>query len=233
MKATLFLVGGGEIGNGETYPLDQKIRSFCPLDNPHLLFLPTASNDAESYTEAVRGVYGGMGCDVEPLCLVHREPTLNELQEALAWANLIYIGGGNTRDLLDSLQRTGLDHLLIQALDERKDLVVAGYSAGASMWCQKSYADCDITDGKSDKMVFLDCLGYLPIVFNPHAQDEERKDFEKDLEKENFHSAYSLENDTALLIQGKKVQSLLKGYDDKRGWKITKAKNGRLNKQEL
>ena len=39
MKATLILIGGGEIGNGETRPVDEKVRSYSSKENPHLLFL--------------------------------------------------------------------------------------------------------------------------------------------------------------------------------------------------
>jgi dipeptidase E len=210
MKATLVLVGGGEIGNGETLPIDTKIRSLCAKGEAKLLFLPTAAHDVESYTEAVKGVYGPMHCQVEPLYFYEETPGKDDLIEALEWSDIIYIGGGNTRDLLRRLKETGLDRLLIGAMNKRQDLVVAGYSAGASMWCKASYADCDIMDGTSDKMTFLGCLDYLPFVFNPHAQEEDRKDFVQDFRETGFTEAYSLENNTALLVRDKKVAQIIK-----------------------
>jgi dipeptidase E len=233
MKATLILIGGGEIGNGETRPVDEKVRSYSSKENPHLLFLGTASGDPESYTEAVRSVYGELSCEVEPLSIANETPSPEDLKEALAWADMMYIGGGNTKTLIKRLKETGLDQLLLKALNERENFVLAGLSAGASCWCEASYADCDIMDGISDKMVFLSCLGYLPYVFNPHAQDPSRTAFLEDLKSFHFKTAYSLENDTALIIQGKKVVEFFRGYEDKRGWRITKDKNGRLKSQEL
>jgi dipeptidase E len=233
MKATLVLIGGGEIGNGETRPIDEKVRSLSWKDNPHVLFLPTASHDTEGCVEAVKGAYGALGCEVEGLYLFDATPSLSELQAALNWADIVYIGGGNTKDLLIRLKKTGFDQLLIKAVNEREDLTVAGLSAGASMWCEHSYADCDILSGVSDQMVFLKCLGYLPFVFNPHAQDPSRAGFLEALAGLKFKKAYSLENDTALIVRGKKVSEFVRGYPDKRGWEIRVGKNGKPEKIEL
>jgi dipeptidase E len=233
MKATLILIGGGEIGNGETRPIDEKVRSYSSKENPHLLFLGTASGDPESYTEAVGAVYGSLGCDVQPLCLATETPSFDELQSAMDWADIVYIGGGNTKTLISRLKETRFDRLLLKSLEEREDFVLAGLSAGASCWCQASYADCDIMDGLSDKMVFLPCLGYLPFVFNPHAQDPARAGFLADLKTLHFKTAYSLENDTALVIRKKKVVAFLRGYDDKQAWRISEGKNGALIRRGL
>jgi peptidase E len=96
---------------------------------------------------------------------------------------------------------------LIEALEKRSDLVVAGLSAGASMWNAYSYADCDIMEGTSDKMTFLKCLGYLPYVFSPHADEKNRAHFGEDLTKLDFQTAYALENDTALVFTPKSFYS--------------------------
>lgn len=210
MKSTLIMIGGGELGNGETLPIDQQVRQYCPKEHAHLLFLPTASHDTESYSEAVKRVYEALGCEVVSLYIYEATPTLEELQRALDWADIVYIGGGNTRDLLRRLHETGFDRVLLNAMEDREDLVVAGISAGASMWCRASYADCDIMDGTSDHMIFLNCLNYLPFVFNPHAQEEDRRDFPKDFSESKFIQAYSLDGDTAMVIQDKKIVKIIK-----------------------
>lgn len=233
MKTTLVLIGGGEIGNGETRPIDEKVRSLSWKGNPHVLFLPTASHDAESYVEAVKGAYGALGCEVEGLYLYDAAPSHGELQEALNWADIVYIGGGNTKDLLFRLKKTGFDRLLVKAVNEREDLTVAGISAGASMWCEYSYADCDILSGVSNQMVFLKCLGYLPFVFNPHSQDPARAGFLEAIRGREFKKAYSLENDTALIIRAKKVSEFVRGYPDKKGLEIRRGENGKVVKIEL
>jgi dipeptidase E len=233
MKATLVLIGGGEIGNGETRPIDEKVRSLSWKETPHVLFLATASHDEESYVEAVKRAYGALGCEVEALYLWNAEPSPNELKTALAWADILYIGGGNTKELLERLKITGFDKLLIEALDAREDLTIAGLSAGASMWCDYSYADCDILSGVSNQMVFLKCLGYLPVVFNPHAQDEMRSGFLSALKGISFKKAYSLENDTALVIRNKKLSEFVRAYPNRNGWEIFSTKNESLRKISL
>jgi dipeptidase E len=203
MKATLVLLGGGEIGNGETYALDQLVASLSHQPNPHVLFLGVASHDNPSYLKAVDDMYSQFGCMSLPLNLENENPDLPELRSAISWADIIYIGGGDTRHLLQRLKATRLDKLLIEALNQRSDLVVAGLSAGASMWNEYSYADCDIMEGTSDKMTFLRCLGYLPYVFSPHADQSDRAGFAHDLASLDFTTAFALENDTALVFTPK------------------------------
>lgn len=226
MKGTLLLIGGGEIGNGETRPIDEKVVSLSNKDNPHLLFLPTASHDERSYSQAVSVAYGALGCVVAPLYLLERT-TPAHLLAVLNWADIIYIGGGDTKVMMEVFKATGFDRLLIDQLENRADLVVAGLSAGASMWCEKSYADYEITEGISDHMVFLSCLGYLPIVFNPHAQDPERANFINELKTVDFNEAYALDNDTVLIVKDKKVDSVFKAYPDKKVQRYLH-KNGRI-----
>lgn len=203
MKATLVLLGGGEIGTGETYALDQLVASLSHQPNPHVLFLGTASHDAPGYLKAVDDMYSQFGCMSLPLNLENENPDLPELRSALSWADIVYIGGGDTRHLLQRLKATHFDQLLIEALEKRSDLVVAGLSAGASIWNAYSYADCDIMEGTSDKMTFLKCLGYLPYVFSPHADQADRAHYAEDLAQLDFPSAFALENDTALVFTSK------------------------------
>lgn len=203
MKATLVLLGGGEIGTGETYALDQLVASLSHQPNPHVLFLGVASHDNQGYFQAVDDMYSRFGCMSLPLALENETPDLPELRSAISWADIVYIGGGDTRHLLERLKATHLDRLLIEALDQRSDLIVAGLSAGASMWNAYSYADCDIMEGTSDKMTFLKGLAYLPYVFTPHAEETNRAGFAEDLSALDFTTAYALENDTALVFTPK------------------------------
>ncbi|HHX00068.1 MAG TPA: type 1 glutamine amidotransferase-like domain-containing protein, partial [Acholeplasmataceae bacterium] len=45
----IITIGGGEINTGETRKIDQFIVDAAKKENPKLLFIPTASNDAPGY----------------------------------------------------------------------------------------------------------------------------------------------------------------------------------------
>lgn len=231
MSATFVLIGGGEIGQGETYLIDQRVVALSSKPDAKLLFLPTAAHDAPGYFPVVQAMYSQFGCDCQDLNIYEETPDTNYLQNMIDYADIIYIGGGNTRDLLRRLKDCELDRILLKAAQTRDDLVIAGFSAGASMWFDASYADCDITDGVSDKMVFLKCLGYLPGLFNPHAQNEDRKNFEKDFRKSSFKEALSLDSGASLILQNGKSE--VWGIDEnRRAVKLWK-KNGKITHQIL
>ncbi|MFB6240595.1 MAG: Type 1 glutamine amidotransferase-like domain-containing protein, partial [Gemmatimonadota bacterium] len=94
-------VGGGEIAAHETLPIDRAIVSLAEAGTPRALFIPTASEDAEGYIETFHEVYGEeLGCETDVLTLVEGNPTQEQIDEAIADADLVYVGGGNTRKMM-------------------------------------------------------------------------------------------------------------------------------------
>ena len=66
-----------------------------------------------------------------PTKLLDRK-TLNDLEtveQLLAWSDIIYIGGGNTKEMLDLWKKTGFDKQLTSIKDEK---VLSGISAGGN-----------------------------------------------------------------------------------------------------
>ena len=62
--------------------------------NPRVLFVGTASYDAEGYIEAITKEWTSLGCDVKSLSLTSKSYRDKEIDQLLAWADIIYIGGG-------------------------------------------------------------------------------------------------------------------------------------------
>lgn len=86
----------------------------------------------------------------------------------------MYIGGGDTKFMLDSWKETGLIGLVLDAYD--RGVPVAGLSAGAICWFDKMYTDFDIIRGQSNEYKMLDGLGILRGTVCPHY-DDRREDF--------------------------------------------------------
>lgn len=64
--------------------------------NPNVLFIGTASHDAEGYIESITKEYTFLGCDVKSLRLVTSSYGDDEIDAILSWADIIYVGGGDT-----------------------------------------------------------------------------------------------------------------------------------------
>ena len=83
--------------------------------------------------------------------------THDNFEDVSKWADVIYIPGGNTFELLESLQQYDLKRLW-------DGKVIAGSSAGAHMFCEAF-------DYLQDK-TFAKGLGWIPAVCIPHWRDE-------------------------------------------------------------
>lgn len=170
---TIVAIGGGELGEGETLPIDQFIVSHTRKHQPRALFVPTASGDAPGYIETFERVYGQeLGCEIRALTLFD-EPGDQEVAQAIEWADLIYVGGGNTRKLMQKWRERGLDRLLTEAWHQGK--MLCGLSAGAICWFEAGLSDSDRFETKENwTLTRVEALGLVPGLFCPHLDSENR-----------------------------------------------------------
>jgi dipeptidase E len=80
---------------------------------PRLLFIPTASDDSDRYCGHVERYFGRhLRCDVSVLRLIGERPTAQARRDAIASADAIYVGGGNTLRMMRLWRHLGVDSLL-------------------------------------------------------------------------------------------------------------------------
>lgn len=121
----LFLSGGGD--KGQTEIIDKKFVKALDLDKP-LLYIPTAMQGEIPYEDCYRwihSVFNPLGIPEIEMWTDLEEKSLVDLKKFSA----IYIGGGNTFDLLNALRETGFDTVLKEFLGNKG--IVYGGSAGA------------------------------------------------------------------------------------------------------
>lgn len=159
-------IGGGSIENGETQLIDEELIGLSPKRNPRALFIPTASVDAPDYVESFKRSYERLGCQVDALLLHSNDDPLK-----IRDADLIYVGGGNTKMMVALWQERGVDKLLKEHLDSGKP--AGGLSAGALCWFRVGNSDWPLYEGiPGVNTARLDCLGFVDLVLCPHTKDE-------------------------------------------------------------
>lgn len=122
-----------------------------------LLFVPYALHDHDAYVQTLvsRGLNAGYELDG-----LHRHV---EPRAAVAAAEAIYVGGGNTFRLLDTLYRLDLLDVLRERI--RAGVPFLGVSAGCNVACPtiKTTNDMPIVQPPS-----FDALGLVPFQVNAH-----------------------------------------------------------------
>lgn len=58
-------IGGGEIGQNETFEIDRFIVEFAEIPHPKLLFIPTASSDNQITLRLLQSFFLVSGWDVQ------------------------------------------------------------------------------------------------------------------------------------------------------------------------
>jgi dipeptidase E len=90
-------IGGGNIRTRGTAAIDREIIRLSHKENPKLLFIPTASSNAEPYWQHIQEYFGGfVKCETDVLFLIREKPSREQIQRKIASADVIYVGGGNT-----------------------------------------------------------------------------------------------------------------------------------------
>ena len=125
-----------------------------------LLFVPFASSDPDTYTRVMRQALAPAGIEVTSL---HQA---RDLTAAVAGAQAVFVGGGNSFRLLRALTTFGLLEALRQAA--RAGVPYLGASAGANLACPtiRTTNDMPIVEPGS-----LAALGLIPFQLNAHYLD--------------------------------------------------------------
>jgi dipeptidase E len=164
-------IGGGEIASGATLAIDKVLVELASKPSPTALFVPTASDDSEDYIGRFTGVYQGLGCDVSILRLWSQDTEPGRIAEKIRCADLVYVGGGNTKKMIARWRELGVDRLLRQHADAGKP--VGGVSAGAICWFRVGNSDWPKFEGITGvNTAPVDGLGWVDFAFCPHTRDE-------------------------------------------------------------
>ena len=157
-------LGGGGVGTVPYNPLlDDFILGLSGKRRPRICFLATASGDAEGYIQKFYKAMSHQKCVASHLGLFTR--THVDPARFLSQQDVIYVGGGNTANMLAIWRIHGVDRALRTAW--RRGIVLAGISAGANCW----FEACS-TDSFGPLAPLRDGLGFLPGSVCPHYDGE-------------------------------------------------------------
>lgn len=214
MEKTIIAIGGGEIKNKTTLKIDEyvanKAKAHAGDKRAVGLFLGTASHDSMPYFNSFRKTYTSVfDIKADVALTVYGEMNYEHIKEKFDKADLIYIGGGDTKYMLEKWQECGVDKLVLDAYE--RGVIIAGLSAGAICWFENMYSDYDIMRGESGEYKILKGLGVLQGTCSPHYNERE-EDYKMAIKNHGIAEAVGIENDCAIeYVDGKRNKIISAG----------------------
>lgn len=249
MAKKIIAIGGGENGRPledgnyapyETEQIDKEIIRLAGKERPNFLFMAHSQASSlkiqEDYYQTMKKIYNQkFGCNCQDLKSDELQ-NVEKIKEKIAWADIIYEGGGDTLTMIQLWQDSGFDKILYKAWNNGK--VICGISAGAVCWFKSCNSDSiKIQNGQKNTLASVDCLGWFNAHITPHCDETGRYETTKEQLKENGQVGIMLSNCVALeIIDNKyrmiasepKGRSIEKAYGLKASWN-----NGRYIEERI
>jgi dipeptidase E len=149
----------------------------------------------------------------------------------LAWADIIYVGGGDTASMMKIWKEHGIDSKLL-AIYKNDTAVLGGLSAGAICWFDCGHSDSEAFSKKDDwNYIFVEgMLGIHPFVLCPHYNEEGRDSFDT-MMKEKELVGLALENETAFVEENGAIL-FIRSRKDAMAYEIM-YQNGKMTMSEV
>lgn len=210
MDRIFIAIGGGELRVKTTLEMDRIAAAFAKQRagerRANALFFPTASHDSLPYFNTFRKTYTSeLGMKSDVVLLTKKEVPLAKNAAKIAAADLIYLGGGDTVHLIETLHRFGVDKMILDAY--RRGAVLVGLSAGAICWFDEMYSDTNIMRQSGEGYSVYRGMGLIKGLISPHY-NQRQKDFDA-VVTERLGVAFAIEDNAALLFRNEAPERAL------------------------
>jgi peptidase E len=157
--------GGALVVDGDGSPLDDLVLELTGRDEPRVCFIGTATGDADAVALRFFRTFAQRRCRAIDLPLFdrgNRSPA-----EVIAEQDVVWVGGGNTVNMLAVWRAHGVDVALRDAWE--RGAVLCGSSAGAICWFESGVTD---SFGRAVLQPMTGGLGFVGGSFCPHFDSE-------------------------------------------------------------
>ena len=223
--------GGGFLMEPENPLLDDFILSLAPKKPAKICFIPTASADSAFNLVKFYRAFSGRAIPTDltifdSLAQPRQPARTSELASFVAAQDIIYVGGGNTANLLAIWRVHGLDRILRQAW--RRGAILCGVSAGMICWFRDG-----LTDSYGGLARLGDGLGFIDASACPHYDGEkERRPAYRRAIKEGLPGGYAADDGAALHFRGTKLVEVVTSRQSASAYRV-ELMDGRVRETRL
>ena len=200
-------------GSGD---FDGLLLKLSASSRPRVCYLPTAAADEPSQVVRFYERFVPLACDPFHVALfgMPERPA-----ERVTSADVVWVSGGNTANMLAVWRVHGIDHALREAWE--RGAVLAGASAGANCWF-----DASVTDSFGPQLEALaDGLGLLTGSFCQHYDGEElrRPVFTRLVSEGALPPGIACDDAAAVLYEGTELAEVVASQAGARAYRVTPA----------
>jgi peptidase E len=229
-KRTIVAMGGGGFSMEPDNPLlDDHILELARVHRgrarSRVCFLPTASGDSEGY---VANFYAAFARRSEATHLALFDRKVNDVDAFLLEQDVVYVGGGNTANMLGIWRVHGVDRALRRAWET--GVVLAGLSAGSNCWFE-----CATTDSFGPLAALPDGLGLLAGSHCPHFDGEaaRRPTYHRLIASGELPDGLAADDGAALVFHGTELAEVVASRPAARGYRVVRGPGGEAIETEL
>jgi len=218
-------IGGGGFGrNPKHNKIEKYILNQSEKSKPNIVFIPTASAEDKGYIVNFYSCYSKFDCKPTHVNFFQRTPRLDSI---INKADIIYVGGGNTKSMLAVWRDWKFDKLLLKAYQNGK--ILCGVSAGAICWFEQG-----ITDSWASNLNVMECLGFLQGMACPHYQEEidRRPSLHQMLKNEKAMPGYAIDGGAAVHFKNGGYHRSLQFYPDSHTYHVS-FENGEIIEKKM
>jgi dipeptidase E len=193
---------------------------------PRVCFLATASGDSEAYVEAFHAAFDTIA-ESSHLALFDR--TVADVDGFLLEQDAIYVGGGNTANMLAVWRVHGVDRALRLAWE--RGIVMAGLSAGSLCWFESG-----TTDSFGQGLAILEgALGFIAGSNCPHYDSEPlRRPLYRQLVGDGrLPAGYAADDGAALVFRGTALAECVASRPAAACYRVTRDPGGEVHEVTL
>jgi len=216
---TIVPFGGLRPGAGKTHPIVDYLLELAGKPRAKVCFVPTATGDSSATLVAMYGRFPAARAERTHLELFNR--TVKDIRALLLAQDIIYVGGGNTVNLLAVWRAHRVDQVMREASES--GVILTGGSAGSLCWFE-----CGTTDSFDlyELARLDDGLGFLPGSHCPHYDGEpQRRPFYHSLIASGFPAGIAIDDDAAVRYNGVDVAEVVSARAGATAYRVEKVED--------
>jgi dipeptidase E len=202
-------IGGGGTPDG----VIDAVLALSPRSQPSVLYVGTASAEDPSSTLKTYDRFRGKA-ELRHLEFFPWPP--EDLRPLALDQDVIWVGGGNTANMLAIWRVHGFDRILREAWEQ--GVILAGGSAGMICWFEAG-----VTDSFGAQLEGMrDGLALLPGSACPHWDDEEnrRPVYRRLIDEQGFPPGYAADSGVGLHFAGTELVEVLSDREGATGYRV-------------